>query len=229
VNVVCKEQSAGIRKALQPVRTGVARYDVPKVLKAVLVRKDFVLYLKTKFPKMAYLIDFYLSPEWHAKTFKLPEVGLTVSSINLDEDARDAEQADQQSQSDLALSSYSCHPLLKGLLERLMRNGYEGAMCRMSGESVPGKHLMLTALDDSISGELQKISEKYTADFPATAVSPDASPSSTMIVDSASQTLEVVTRRVLDDDKDYRATLAEYNSLVSKIPNCNLCLNMFKS
>ena len=88
---------------------------------------------------------------------------------------------------------------------------------------------MLTALDDSISGELQKISEKYAADFPATAVSPDALPSSTMIVDSASQTLEVVTRRVLDDDKDYRAPLAEYNSLVSKIPNCNLCLNMFKS
>jgi hypothetical protein len=229
VNVVCKEQSAGIRKALQPVRTGAARYDVAKVLKAVLVREDFVLYLKTKFPKMSYLIDFYLSPEWYAQTFQLSEASATASARNLDDDAPDAEQADQQTQSDSVLSSYSCHPLLKGLLERLMRNGHEGSMCRMSGESIPGKHLMLTSLDESISVELSKISEKYTADFPATATSPDASPSSTVIVDSASQTLEVVTRRVLEDDKDYRTSLAEYNSLASKIPNCNLCLNTFRS
>ena len=219
---MCKEQSASIRKTLVPVRTGAARYDVPKVLTAILVRKDFILYLKTRFPKMSYLIDYYLSPEWHAKTFNFDDLKLTATSTSIHEEVCEVQPADQMlDQSDSAfLSSYSCHPLLKGLLERLMRNGYEPSMCRLANESVPGKHLLMTALDDSLNTELNKIADKYTVDFPATASVSDAT--QTWIHDPANTQppLEVVTKRVLEDDKDYRVTLGEYNSLVARKPVC---------
>ena len=218
---MCNEQSAGVRKTLVPVRTGAARYDVPKVLKAVLVRKDFILYLKTRFPKMSYLIDYYLSPDWHAKTFNFDETKLTATATSTQEEGCEVQPDQMLDQSDSAfLSSYSCHPLLKGLLERLMRNGYEPSMCRLANDSVPGKNLMITALDDSLNTELQKITDRYTGDFPATTSVPDAP--HTFIHDPANTQppLEVTTKRVLDDDKDYRVTLGDYNTLVAKTPSC---------
>ena len=79
---------------------------------------------------------------------------------------------------------------------------------------------MMTALDDSLNTELLKIVDRYTGDFPVTTEVPDAP--HTWIHDPANTQppLGVTTKRVLDDDKDYRATLGEYNALVAKTPSC---------
>jgi hypothetical protein len=219
VKVVHKEQLTGIRKSLVPLRTGVARYDVPRVLKAILVRKDFLMFIKTRFPKMDYLIESYISPDWYSKAFPGISDGMPSESRALEDDGNEGMLPDSISsgeQGDAYLSSYTCHPLLKGLLERLMRNGYESSMCRLAQDSVPGKNLMVASLDESLANEINKIAERYTVDFPPVPQGLD-SQKTTVIVDPGSvQPLEVVTKKVLEDDKDYRLTLAEYNAVVAK-------------
>ena len=167
---------------------------------------------------MSHLIDFYLDSNWQTKALKPIVPTLPDNAMGEEPDQTAASLGTAPSgRDDSDLSSYTCHSLLKGLCERLMRNGYEAAMCRLAQDSLPGKNLMLASLDDSLSSEITKISERYAADFPPQASS--ANSSATVIVDAQNaQLLEVVTRRVLEDDKDYRASLAEYNSLAAKPP-----------
>ena len=97
----------------------------------------------------------------------------------------------------------------------------------MAADSVPGKNLNLTNLDESLSADLAKIIERYIYmnDFPPT-ISEAVDAPTTVIPNAMApmQPLEAVNQRVVDDDSDYRLNIAEYNSLVSQLLCSIICL-----
>jgi len=219
------DQLAGIRKTLAPIRTGVARYDVAKILKSVLIKRDFLRYIKTTYPKMSYLIDVYMSFTWYQKSFGIDPNGITCQPARpdvADGEADSIGDCDDCSMdgSTFELSAYTCHAPLVSFLERLCRNGFETAMCRLCQQSAPGKNLNITFLDEALSKDLTRITEKYNADFPPQGVTVE--PTKVILQPGSSDSLEVVTKVVLDDDKDYRHALAAYNARAAEPPDCKL-------
>ena len=105
------EQLVGIRKTWVTVRPGLARYQVGTV-KAILVRRDFFLYLKTRFPKMSHLVENYLAQGWYQQAFPNAEFDLSAFTASVDNDA-DFERPTPQTADDTFLSTYFRHRLLK--------------------------------------------------------------------------------------------------------------------
>ena len=150
----CYRKASGIRKAMGPVRTGTIRFDVTKVLKAILVRRDYMVHLRSQFPNMASYMHDHGTLAWYTRTFGLNRV---------EEQDEEENEQDQQTQ---ASSFMSLKPLVT-FVERMMRGTYDIALCKLSGDSIAGKSLNLGSQDDNMKSIINDISAKYALDFPA--------------------------------------------------------------
>lgn len=158
----CYRKASGIRKALGPVRTGTIRFDVTKVLKAILVRRDYMVHLRNQFPNMASYMHDHGTLAWYTRTFGLNSLGEKDGQRVEEQDEEENEQ-DQQTQ---ASSFMSLKPLVT-FVERMMRGTYDIALCKLSGDSIAGKSLNLGSQDDNMKSIISDISAKYALDFPA--------------------------------------------------------------
>eukprot|EP00435_Cladocopium_sp_Y103_P066146 s220_g28.t1 len=93
-------KASGIRKSLGPVRTGTIRFDVTKVLKAILVRRDYMVHLRNQFPNMASYMNDHGTLAWYTRTFGLNALGEKDGQRveeNQDEEENEQEQQTQAS------------------------------------------------------------------------------------------------------------------------------------
>ena len=141
------------------------------MLKAILVRRDYIIHLKGLFPKMHDYLQNYGTFAWFTATFAVDEHGNNVGGhqpTGEEEDENAGEVVEEASET--VASSYSClKPLTQlcvtGIIcvaclcccvcvwpscccivackEKMMRNGFEGAFCRLAADAIIGKSLNL--------------------------------------------------------------------------------------
>jgi hypothetical protein len=209
------EQCAGLRKmgTVGTVKTHALRHEVPRVLKAVLTRRDLLFHLRKTFPKMSSYLAKYDTDSWFYEEFKVDKHGHRVdqqavdatSSQDMEEDSEIREQTIV-----IPASSYSCHSPLISLVERLFRNTLEPTLCKLSMSSLPGKALDLTAPGiDAIKVTLDQVAEKYRSDFPVEVAQPAGS---RVMHDQQDKVMEVVTEVSIEDNFEYNSRLAKYNA-----------------
>jgi len=228
--VMCCEQLSGLRKkgSIVPLRGKNFRHEVPKVLKAVLARRDLLVHLQHTFPKMQHIISPYCGPSWYER-FGVDHASLVRAVAATEAETQDSEAHDVDDENDAAnendettsCSAFRCHNPLKTLLERLMRNRLEPMMCKLAGASVPGRALDLSAQGlEPLKKQLDDIAELYAGDFPPETL--PATPHKVVhVTDTAMcSVLEVVSERSISD-------VAEYNvpprSELSAVNNVNCC------
>lgn len=212
------EQVAGIRRSgpLVPLRSHTTRFDQAKMMKALLVRQDLFRHIKLLFPKMDQYVSHYGTIDWFKKAYNVDPDGFRPEGVPADAadpddepdvDPASPEKPDASDKNDC--STFNCHSVLIGLLDKLSKNQLEVALCKMalSPASVPGKSVDLAAEGaEGIKKAIETIQAKYAEDFP-----PDRPPSLAVGSKVTHQDLEVVTSHVVENASDYRQQLAAFN------------------
>jgi hypothetical protein len=159
------EQLAGIRKTLSPLRTNSGRHEVPRVLRAILVRRDLFIHIAAQFPNMHQYLDIYGSEQWYEKNYqissKFVKSGTPAPQEESDEDVDDVRKNPLPDGDGGALcSSYLCHSILVTLCEKLNRGILESSLCQLAVSCVPGKELDLAMPDNAICKALAEAASK---------------------------------------------------------------------
>lgn len=224
------EQLAGIRPkgGLSQLRRAKLRFDIPKRLRAVLVRRDLLTHVKSSFPMMEQYTKTVGTWGWHKEVYNLAEDGTNKDGkpfrrqdcTALDEEDEDCTALGKDSTvldpfamlPEEKCSTYQCYTQLVGFCTELMQNHHELTLCKLVPNFVPGKALNLAGEDAmKIKEILTEIKAKYDVDFPARAVS--ASVTSHKMTHSVSDgsSLEVTTHQKIENVDEYRAELAKYH------------------
>ncbi|CAE7250172.1 unnamed protein product [Symbiodinium sp. CCMP2592] len=193
------EQELKYRRTLAPIRAGAGRFDIPKVLKSILIRRDFFVHLRATYPKLDSQLAEFGKLSWYAAQAK---------PATCDDEEPEPVEEDEKAQEG-PVSSYSSLKILVGLCTRICKAGMDLSMCRIAADSVPGKMLAMTSQDEVLSKQLQKVATFYAVDFPAKS----STASDTAVMHSIGDTaLEVALSKVISSQDEYRVELAKYNT-----------------
>ena len=194
-------KAANIRKTLQAARVGQSRFDVSKVLKAILVRRDYMVHVRGMFPSMSSYIEDHGTIAWYTRTFGLNHLG--EKGGHRVENADEEEEAAEKGEQETVASSYTCLKPLITFCEKMMRGTFDIALCKLTNDSIAGKSLNLANQEDSLKNILADIAGKYAADFPP---KKESSGEARVTHDG----MEVIKSSTLQDKADYEIELDKY-------------------
>ncbi len=120
------EQASGIRAAgnIGGIRSFGLRHEVPRVLKAILIRRDLINHMTATFPKMESYWKPYTSFQYYKMKFDVDEDGSRAPTRGHEEEDDDTQEL-PGSGVETSCSTYACLGPLISFLERLMRNQME--------------------------------------------------------------------------------------------------------
>lgn len=128
------EQRAGLRKTeLGKLKSGGASYDVVTRLKALLVRKDILIHLRTCMPRFEETFETFMADSWFSR-FNIAPDGSLISPTETCKDAEDSDEAPVVSE----VSTFTAYTPLMNLLQKINRGSFEASICKIARESVPG-------------------------------------------------------------------------------------------
>lgn len=128
------EQRAGLRKTeLGKLKSGGASYDVVTRLKALLVRKDILIHLRTCMPRFEETFETFMADSWFSRFYIAPD-GSLISPTETCKDAEDSDEAPVVSE----VSTFTAYTPLMNLLQKINRGSFEASICKIARESVPG-------------------------------------------------------------------------------------------
>ena len=130
------EQRAGLRKTeLGKLKSGGASYDVVTRLKALLVRKDMLIHLRTCMPRFDETFATFMADSWFSRFNIAPDGSLiSPSETCKDAEAEDSDEAPVVSE----VSTFTAYTPLMSLLQKINRGSFEASVCKIARESVPG-------------------------------------------------------------------------------------------
>ena len=204
------------RSAIRPttgefgkLRCGTANYDIAVRLKAALIRRDVLVHLRSVLPKFDDLIKSYESDSWYAQFNVAPDGSFISLETTGDKDEKSDDEAEKDEVD--SVSTFVTYGPLQSLLRRLMKGGYEAALCKLARESVPGKALSMNLIkDDPLGKALSDIRAKYEQDYPVN-VKVDVEPAR-----QVHSGLEVVHRIEISNEDEYKSMLADYNAKATR-------------